>query len=230
MIKRTSDPVYAHTEEFVILDKSDVLLRIEVRSLDHKQNDTLLGVYNTQLVELMRLQDIKQGWFPLVAKDDQQQQVGEIHLKADWKPVLMAGLADRVGQRGFEEPPVGVIRYTFWKANDLKNVEAVTTGKSDPYVRVLSGSQVRGRTSVIDNNLYPEWGETIYVPVHSSKENMVIEVMDWNARTNDKSLGVTNLNMVDLIRQHVGNQSVDPDRWYEAAGAPLERYIKKKWK
>ncbi|KAI9309463.1 C2 domain-containing protein [Cunninghamella echinulata] len=224
VIKRSSDPVYAHTEEFVILDKSDVLLRLEVRNVDKKQKDTLIGVHTTQLVDLMRLQESQNGWFPIKDKGDNTKQVGEIHLKADWKPVMMAGLADRVGQRGFEEPPVGAIRFTFWQARDLKNVEAVTNGKSDPYVRVLSGSQIRGRTEVIDNDLNPEWGETIYVPVHSSKENMVIEVMDWNARTNDKSLGVTNLNMVDLIRQHVGNQSVDPDRWYEASGAPIERH------
>jgi Ca2+-dependent lipid-binding protein len=116
-----------------------------------------------------------------------------------------------------------VIRFTFWEAKDLRNVEAVTSGKSDPYVRVLSGTQVRAQTKVVDNNLNPEWGETLYVPVHSTKENMVLEVMDWNARTPDKSLGITTINMVEMIRQHVGNQSVDPDRWYESVGGPSDK-------
>ncbi|ORZ18645.1 C2 domain-containing protein [Absidia repens] len=220
-VKRTDEPVYAHVDELVILDKTDVYVRVEVRQvMAGSQKDTLAGVFTTQLVDLMRLQESKQGWWPL-KQDDKD--IGEIHLNAEWKPVLMAGLADRVGQHGYEEPAVGVIRFTFWEARDLRNVEAVTNGKSDPYVRVLSGNQVRTQTEVVDNNLYPEWGETLYVPVHSTKENMVLEVMDWNARTPDKSLGITNINMVDIIRQHVGNQSVDPDRWYEAVGPPCDK-------
>ncbi|KAI8099043.1 C2 domain-containing protein [Halteromyces radiatus] len=228
-IKRTAEPLYAHAQELVILDKTDVHMRVEVRQVGTTQKESILvGTLTSQLVDIMRLQESQQGWWPLKeGSDNDEKQVGKIQLNAEWKPVLMAGLADRVGQRGYEEPPVGVIRFTFWEARDLRNVEAVTSGKSDPYVRVLSGNQVRARTEVIDNNLNPEWGETLYVPVHSTKENMVLEVMDWNARSPDKSLGATTINMVDLIRQHVGNQSVDPDRWYEAVLPPTNKRVAK---
>jgi Ca2+-dependent lipid-binding protein len=120
-------------------------------------------------------------------------------------------------------PPIGVIRFTFWGARDLRNVEHVTNGKSDPYVRVLSGSQIRGRTEVMDNNLNPEWGEIIYVPIHSIKEKLILEAMDWNARTRDKSLGIVEFDPNDIISQHVGDQNVDPDVWYESNGIAIDR-------
>ena len=119
-------------------------------------------------------------------------------------------------------PPIGVVRLTFWRARDLKNVDGVG-GKSDPYVRVLSGSQIRTRTEVIDNNLDPEWGETQYVPIHSNKEDLKIEVMDWNAKTKDKSLGFTTLRMADLVKQRTGDQEKNPDKWYEYVGKPVDQ-------
>jgi Ca2+-dependent lipid-binding protein len=115
------------------------------------------------------------------------------------------------------------MRFTFWEAHDLRNVEMVTNGKSDPYVRVLSGHQVRARTEVKDNDLNPEWGETVYVPVHSLKENFILETMDWNAKTRDKSLGSTEFKTTAIVRERIGDQSVNPDVWYESTG---EKYDK----
>lgn len=115
------------------------------------------------------------------------------------------------------------MRLTFWEARDLRNVEAVTGGKSDPYVRVLSGFQVRERTSVIDNNLSPEWGEAVYVPVHSPKEDLVLEVMDWNAKTRDKSLGLVELRMKDFVELRIEDSSERTEKWYTATGFKLDQ-------
>ncbi|ORX59741.1 hypothetical protein DM01DRAFT_1333202 [Hesseltinella vesiculosa] len=220
VVKRSISPAFASSGEIVVLDKTEVHVRVELWSEDAKP--TLAGVQASSLTDLMRLQETQGGWWPLT---HDSQVIGQIHLVFEWKPVVMTGLADRVmGRQGFEQPPIGTIRFTFWEAKDLRNVEAVTNGKSDPYVRVLSGHQVRGRTEVIDNNLNPEWGESLYVPVHSTKENLVLEVMDWNARSPDKSLGVTTVTMSDMVRHCVGDQSVDPDRWYEAAQGPINKW------
>lgn len=113
-----------------------------------------------------------------------------------------------------------MVRITFWRARDLKNVEGVTS-KSDPYVRVLSGGKVRARTEVIDNNLDPEWGETLYVPVHSTKEDLVFEVMDWNAKIKDRSLGFTVLHMKDIVRQKVDED--EDQKWYESTGRKVDQ-------
>lgn len=97
--------------------------------------------------------------------------------------------------------------------------------KSDPYVRVRSGAQVLARTEVIDNNLDPEWGETQYVPVRSHKEEFILEVMDWNAKTKDKSLGYTILRVKDLVKQRVEDRQdgVEPQKWYESTGQTIDQ-------
>lgn len=39
----------------------------------------------------------------------------------------------------------------------------------------------------------------IYVPVHSPKDQFVLEVMDYQHLTKDRSLGVTDLGIADLL-------------------------------
>lgn len=121
---------------------------------------------------------------------------------------------------------MGVVKLVCWGAKGLRNVEGLTS-KSDPYVRVLSGSQVRARTEVVDNNLDPEWGETLYVPVHSHKEDLVLEVMDWEAKSKDRTLGFTVLHMKDLVRQRVkqvedDEEEKDEIKWYESTGRKID--------
>ena len=78
--------------------------------------------------------------------------------------------------------PVLMNVYRFKRAVDLKNVEALTGGKSDPYVRVLVNGVVVGRTEVVNNkcvhlslvrtvisldaSLNPDWDEILYITVH----------------------------------------------------------------
>lgn len=66
-------------------------------------------------------------------------------MTAEWKPVLMTGA---INGAGTFTPPIGVVRVLFKGARDLKNVEALTGGKSDPYARVLHGGIVIARTQV----------------------------------------------------------------------------------
>lgn len=79
----------------------------------------------------------------------------------------------------------------------------------------MSGSQIRARTQVIDNHLFPEWGEFHYVPVHSMHEDLVFEVMDWNAKSKDRLLGSTKLRIKHLVKQISSKDKDDSTKWYE---------------
>jgi Ca2+-dependent lipid-binding protein len=219
IVKNKKNPKFEDPYEIVALDKTTFFIRAEVR--DSNADDKLLGVFTSYLAEVVRLQEKNDSWWDIV---DGDKSMGQIRLSAEWKPMLMSGLSDYVSGHGFDKPPIGVIKFTFWEARDLRNVEMVTNGKSDPYVRVLSGYQIRGRTEVIDNNLNPEWGEVLYIPVHSLKENFVLEAMDWNARTRDKTLGMTEFKVSDIIQQKIGDQGVNPDVWYESNGTRVDRW------
>ncbi|KAI9311202.1 C2 domain-containing protein [Dichotomocladium elegans] len=207
-------PVYEKSAETVVLEKSEVFVRVEVKNRSKVHHDTVIGVWTSSLAEILEKQEKNEGWWPL-AMDNSS--AGTLRFSAQWKPVIMNNLLQS-NVHSYDTPPIGVMRFSFWEARDLRNVETVGSGKSDPYVRVLSGFQIRERTSVVDNSLYPEWGETLYVPVHSTKEDFVFEVVDWNARVPDKSIGVIDFKTKDLVKLCIGDQSEDPDKWYISTG------------
>ncbi|KAL0077106.1 C2 domain-containing protein [Phycomyces blakesleeanus] len=219
VVKRNNNPSYEVSQEMVILDKSEVFIRVEVKN--SANNKDVLGVCTSYLNDLMRTQE-ENDYRLTLTRDGKD--VGTIRMSAQWKPVIMSGISEGLGGHGFDNPPIGVVRLALWEARDLRNVEAVTNGKSDPYVRVLSGNQIRASTEVIDNNLYPEWGEIHYIPIHSPKEDLLLEVMDWNQRTKDKSLGVTEIHMSNLVRQCIGDQAENPDRWCESTGKKIDQW------
>ncbi|KAF7723819.1 hypothetical protein EC973_001603 [Apophysomyces ossiformis] len=219
--KRNAEPKYEIAEEMMTLDRSAVYLRVEVKDDSKSGEDHTVGVWTSYLNDMMRQQESQDFWWNIALNGEV---TGQVRVSAQWKPVVMTGFAEGLGSHGYEEPPIGVIRFSFWEARDLRNVENMSK-KSDPYVRVLSGNQIRTRTEVIDNNLFPEWGEFHYVPVHTVKENLVLEVMDWNAKSKDRSLGLTEVRTADLVRQCIGDQSVDPDIWYESSGAKIDKWV-----
>ena len=56
-------------------------------------------------------------------------------MEVKWKPVIMPG---GLQGSGGMFTPIGVMRFHFQQAKDVRNVEAVTGGKADPCVRSLS--------------------------------------------------------------------------------------------
>ncbi|KAG8900316.1 hypothetical protein FRB99_006121 [Tulasnella sp. 403] len=134
-----------------------------------------------------------------------------VRISAEWKPLDMAG---NLQGAGTYSPPIGVVRLWIKKAKDVKNVEATLGGKSDPYVRVLLNGVVKARTDIINNNLNPEWDQIIYVPVHSLRESLHLEVMDYQHLTKDRHLGFVDLRLVDLATE----DPADKEHPYKGTG------------
>jgi hypothetical protein len=116
-------------------------------------------------------------------------------MTAQWKPVAIKGIA---GTGGYITP-IGVMRLHFQSAKDLRNLEAL--GKSDPYVRVLLSGVEKARSVTFENDLNPEWDEVLYVPVHSPKEMLSLEVMDQENLGKDRSLGAVELSLTEFIKE-----------------------------
>ncbi|KAI7867816.1 C2 domain-containing protein [Spinellus fusiger] len=215
VFKRSVNPRWYKWVEMFVADKTKLNLSVDVMDSNEFTDDVCLGRFSSRLVDIEE-QITKQGqdWWTL--KDG----IGKIHLGAVWKPVVMTGFSEGLGH-GTYRPPIGVVRIEVLEAKDLKNVEALTGGKSDPYVRVLSGTQVRGQTEYIDDNLDPVWDTCLYVPVHSLREDLILEVMDYNDIQKDKFLGLTELVLKDIVKEvKVEEQSVyeamdTVDRWTE---------------
>jgi Ca2+-dependent lipid-binding protein len=91
------------------------------------------------------------------------------------------------------------VRLHFQNARDLRNLE--TLGKSDPYIRAMLSGVMKGRTVTWKNNLNPDFDEVIYVPVHSTREKLSLEVMDEEKIGKDRLLGMIELAVSDYAHQ-----------------------------
>ena len=65
-------------------------------------------------------------------------------------------------------------------------------------------------------DLNPEWDQIIYTPVHSLKETLLLEVMDYQNFTKDRSLGIVELKVGELARE--AQDAGDPLFSYESTG------------
>ncbi|CAO3622085.1 unnamed protein product [Mucor fragilis] len=202
--KRSINPRWDKQVELFVTDKTQLNLRVNV--LDSSFDERLLGRWDAKLEDFEEDVFINgQDWWTL------KEGSGKIHLSMQWKPITMTGFTEGLSHGGYRAP-IGVVRVNFIGANDLKNVEAMTGGKSDPYVRVMSSVQNRGQTERVDDNLDPVWNQVLYIPVHSKREDLVFEVMDYNESSKDKSLGITDLLLKDVMRE-IKNE--DGQTYYE---------------
>lgn len=193
--KRSASPRWDKHVEVFLHDKGTA--RITVTIMENQLgSDVTLGTWKSTVEDLEK--NIKDGmeWFNLKGTS------GKLHLAMKWKPIVMTGFIGGIGHDVYY-PPIGVVRLHFYGATSLKNVEALRGGKSDPYVRVLSGMQVRDQTEFILDDLDPKWDTALYVPVHSIREDLVFEVMDYNEIQNDKLLGLTDFTLKQIIQETV---------------------------
>ncbi|KAJ3513052.1 hypothetical protein NLJ89_g3156 [Agrocybe chaxingu] len=204
--KHTTSPVWEAPYEFLCTDKETATITVKVVDDRDFLKDPVIGYMSIKLTDLIHAKASEgRDWFPLSGCKQ-----GKLRLSAEFKPLAMAGALHGSDQY---KPPIGVVRLVIDKAVDVKNVEAALGGKSDPYVRVQVQNVTKARTEVINNNLNPVWDQIIYIPVHSLRENMLLECMDYQHLTRDRSLGFTELHVTDLAAE-----SDDPRNPYESKG------------
>ena len=66
-------------------------------------------------------------------------------------------------------------------------------------------------------DLNPVWDEIIYTPVHSLKETLLLEVMDYQNLTKDRSLGTVELKVSELAQEIVKGAG-DPHFSFDSTG------------
>ncbi|WVF68009.1 hypothetical protein IAT40_002771 [Kwoniella sp. CBS 6097] len=206
VLKHANQPIWEESCEFLVPEKKNSVVTIQITDSKDLAVDSNLGHVTVRLVDLLEARSKQQDWFPLKGS-----RAGKIRLTAEWKPVAMTG---SIGGASAYVPPIGILRVWLKRAMDVKNVEAALGGKSDPYVRVMANNRVLARTEVQNNNLNPEWDQIVYVPVHSTRENIILELMDYQNIGKDRTLGHVEIKASDFIEP-----SDDPHYPYRSTGA-----------
>ena len=192
-LKRTNQPVWERgSKEFLITDRKAARLGLKIKDdRDIAADPTLGTLENIKLDDMIQQMDKGKEWYNLSGA-----KTGRVKLMLQWKPVGLKGI---MGGSGGYITPIGVMRLHLQNARDLRNVE--TMGKSDPYARVLLSGIEKGKTVTFQNNLNPDWDEVLYVPVHSPREQLTLEVMDYQSVGKDRSLGLIGVSGADYIHE-----------------------------
>lgn len=191
-LKRTNNPIWDDgSKEILITDRKNAKLGLAIKDDRDLAGDQLIGTYQIKLEDMLEMMEKGHEWYNLAGV-----RTGRAKLTAQWKPIALSGVL--AGTGGYQTP-IGVMRLHFKSARELRNFE--TMGKSDPYVRVLLSGIEKGRTVTHRNTLSPEWDEVIYVPMHSSRDRLTLEVMDAEKMGKDRSLGSVEVFAGDYIEQ-----------------------------
>ena len=107
--------------------------------------------------------------------------------------------------------PEGTLHFTIKEARDLIKADAI--GKSDPYA-VLAYGDKKLKTKPENNNQNPKWKFKGDLVVNADSPKVItLEVLDADTIGKDKSLGRTNLDVMDIIENHPIN-----DKWVPLEG------------
>lgn len=196
-LKRTNNPIWDDgSKEILITDRKHAKLGLAIKDDRDIAGDQLVGTYQIKLEDVLEMKEKGHEWYSLAGVH-----TGRVKLTAQWKPVAISGVLS--SSRGYQAP-IGVMRLHFKRARGLRNFE--TMGKSDPYVRVLLSGIEKGRTVTHRNTLDPEWDEIIYVPMHSPRDRLTLDVMDAEKVGKDRSLGLVEVFAGDYIEQDDGGE------------------------
>ncbi|KAG9249995.1 C2 domain-containing protein [Emericellopsis atlantica] len=210
-LKRTNNPIWDNgSREILITDRKKAKLGVTVKDDRDLAGDQVLGKYQIKLDDMLECMEQGKEWYHLAGAS-----TGRVHMTAQWRPVAISGV---VGTGGYSTP-IGVMRFHFKKANDLRNFEAF--GKSDPYTRVLLSGIEKARTVTFRNDLNPEWDEVLYVPIHSPRDKLTLEVMDTEKMGKDRSLGLVELFAGDYVKEENGEYLVHDQKKLRADGLLL---------
>ena len=191
-LKRTNNPIWPNaTKELLITDRKKAKLGLVIKDDRDIATDPVIGTYQIKLDDMLDLTSKGQEWYHLAGA-----KTGRAKMMLQWKPVALKGA---LGGSGGYVTPIGVMRFHFISAHDLKNLD--TMGKSDPYARVLLSGIQKGRTVTFSNNLSPNWDEVHYVPVHSTREKLTVEVMDEENTQKDRTLGQFEIDASEYVRR-----------------------------
>ncbi|ODA82874.1 hypothetical protein RJ55_01383 [Drechmeria coniospora] len=190
-LKRTNNPIWDNgSKEILITDRAKAKLGVTIKDDRDLTGDQVLGKYQIKLDEMLECMEQGKEWYQLSGAHS-----GRVKMMAQWRPVAISGV---VGTGGYVTP-IGVMRFHFQKATDLRNFESF--GKSDPYVRVLMSGVDKARTVTFRNDLNPEWDEVLYLPIHTPRDRLSLEVMDAEKLGKDRSLGLVEVFAGDFVHQ-----------------------------
>lgn len=210
--RRTNTPRWSESIDVFISDILNTSVKIIVKDQRELSADPVIGHCTLNVFDLMAGPADQSDWFKL-----SDVKSGRVRVRFEFAPIhmpivkandfaatwftrelgLLSGYPDDVSSL-----PLGVLELQLIEAKDLR-ANDLSTGKSDPYVRVSSNGKRIHRTKIVAENLHPQWHEDIFLVVHSAQDRLELEVLDYNAFSKDICLGKLLFSLSELLTNSV---------------------------
>lgn len=193
MLRKTNEPSWDQTIEAFVTRQSETFVEIVIKDA---AEDIRVGELNSNLQDLIFETSRGQKWFKC-PKESEHGENPEIRVTATWKslPMMNDGVIDTPFQL-----PIGGLRLHLRDATDLINLESV--GEVDPYVRVLIDGKLVGKTAILDNTVNPIFNSVLFLPVSNENQHVLLEIMDQEVETKDRSLGTAAVHVNDFLKRN----------------------------
>eukprot|EP01102_Stenamoeba_stenopodia_P007699 TRINITY_DN2170_c0_g8_i1.p1 TRINITY_DN2170_c0_g8~~TRINITY_DN2170_c0_g8_i1.p1 ORF type:complete len:683 (-),score=156.15 TRINITY_DN2170_c0_g8_i1:95-2143(-) len=100
---------------------------------------------------------------------------------------------------------------TIWLHEAKNLLSADLNGKSDPYVVLKVSSGACAKSKVVKRDLNPKWNERIDLEINNNHEELLLELMDWDAVGSDDPLGRVKIRLSKLPLDKV------TEAWYHVS-------------
>ncbi|VEU23183.1 DEKNAAC104313 [Brettanomyces naardenensis] len=195
VVKKAKDASWNLEFEDIVTDRAHCNVRVVLR--DPAKPQESIGSTTLRLTDIIDASYVGNDWFTM------NKGLGEVNLSCEWNSVHMTGV---VGSIGYTEP-IGVVRVYISQAGDLLNLEKI--GTIDPYIRLMINGVQRGKTLTMRSTTDPIFAQSLYIPVSSPNQRIVIEAMDVERSTPDRTLGSFQVHLDKFIQ-------------YDDKGEPVE--------
>jgi len=116
----------------------------------------------------------------------------------------------------------GTLHVHIIEAKELNAADS--SGSSDPYVKIMKGSKLLGKTKVVKKNLNPSWNESFKINLGEVyNQSIGIVIKDHNTIQASKTIGEVQINTHNSFAT---NESKTTDEWYPIPNSNGSIHIK----
>lgn len=96
-MKKNANPKFEKFVEVLVIDKTEVQMRVQIQDSTNFASDVELGSWSSSLLTIFDKIEKNEGWWDLKHNGKNS---GRVRISAEWKPVVMTGLAESLGGHG----------------------------------------------------------------------------------------------------------------------------------
>ena len=202
VVKGSNTPEYNLQFEHLISTKSTSFIKIVIKDTS-SFDESIIAEYQGKILDLI-LGNTSSVNVKDQHKNEQEKNFtegkGSFKFSITWKPLdssitkLITGNEDTLSFT----PPIGAVKIDLKSCKDLPNLE--NFGKIDPYIKIYSGGEVKGVTSVEENTTDPVFNDEFFISIYSKNQMIKIEVMDKQKNKQDRLIGTLDVKLDEFFK------------------------------